>query len=653
MKGENITRYLDFSGGLQTATSRLLMKDNELSRAVNTRYNKKIGGATRRQGHEIVGFPVEDGNQINGGNSFFQKDGNNKLLVANDDSTDANTYLRYERQPYWIDAVTDLTQGAKLEFENFLDKAFIVGYSTSTDTFIPTTSLDGTLTSSTSSDVYNAPRGKYIIKYGDKMYIANCWVGGKKYPARVYRSSSLMDTITFINSDQKGLLWQLEVDSAMYLKEGMTIDIYGEASNQKKVDSLTIVSVDKANNKITFSPTTIDVSDRDEIYLEDKKGTSGIFWNTDYPNPEGSDFLGIPPVKNEVPDITGIALNNNRLLIFTEHSIWKWDNANLVNISKTIGTTSHRSITEVQGWTIFLHKTGVWGYNDSNGQLQLLSRPIQNYIDAINQPNFYTACGIVHGDIYKLSVGQLSEVDSRTTSTSTSSTSTSSTTTSTSSTSTSSTSTSSTSSSTSKSGTTSTSSTSSSVSTSSTSSSTSSTSTSSTSTSTTTVIPTAEITQLVYDFSSNSWATDTLNRNMTTAFLHQMHGYEKIYFGDDTGRFYRDETGLSDNGKPIQFLIETKRFHLDIPEETKTFRRVYAYTQGGQEAVISRSIDGGEWQTLGQLGKNVSSFELGDIQGRDIAFRVAQNNGGEPVIFLGLSIIWLRGELYVANNPQL
>ena len=129
-----------------------------------------------------------------------------------------------------------------------------------------------------------------------------------------------------------------------------------------------------------------------------------------------------------------------------------------------------------------------------------------------------------------------------------------------------------------------------------------------------------------------------------------MHGYDKAYFGDDTGRFYRDDTGLTDNGVPVQFLVETKRAHQDIPEETKVYRRIYVYSQDGQGAIVSCSIDGGEWQTLGQLNKNVTSFELKDKPGRDIAIRISQNNGGEAVTFIGWSLVWLRGTLDATNT---
>jgi hypothetical protein len=616
------------------------MKDNELTRAENARYDKVLGGITRRPGYESLSGIAGAGTPINGLNSYSRKSGDFKLLAA------ADTDIYYENGPAWASITSAMPDETKVDFENMMDKTFVVGYSATTDTYLQTTSIFNA-TASTTSDVYQAPRGKYITKFQEKLYIANCSVDGKKYPNRVYVSSAPKGIITSVNGDYKGIYWQIQVDSVRYLKPGMVIDIYGQNSNKKKVDSLTIIGVDKAQNKISFAPTNITISDIDDIYLEDTYGQRNIFWNTDYPTAQSADFIEIPVENNEIPVITGTFVHNNRYWIFTEHSRWKWDGANLVKVSSTIGTTSHWSIKEVRNWMVFCNKTGIWTISDANGQEQLISRGIQNYVDAVNQVNWYDAVAVSTGDLYKLYVGPLSDIDGRTTSTSTSSTSTSSTSSSTSSTSTSSTSTSSTSTS-STTITTSTSSTSRSTSTTSAStSSTSSSSTSqSTSTSTTTVVTGTEGYLFVYDFSMNVWSTDTTDRRITASVNHIMHGYEKMYFGDSTGHVFRDGTGLTDATRPVQFLVETKRFHQDKPEETKTYRRAYIYTQNGHYGVASYSIDGGEWQVIGQLSKNVTGIELGDVKGRDIAFRVAQNNGGESVVFIGVTVVWLRGELY-------
>lgn len=643
---EQISRYLDFSGMVQRSASPLLMKDNELVRAVNARANKLIGGISRRDGYELVGSTVQHGKSVKGGVSFFPKSGPDRLMVDINNSDDTYSTIKKLEYSSWNDVVSNLPQGLRGEHELLLDYVFNVGYSKDLDAFMDTSTIDSLGNYSTSTNVYGAPKAKFITKFKDSLYVANVEVNGKRYPNRVYKSSTPTDAITFVNGDQvSGSALQITLDSVRYLKAGMTLDIYGENSNTKKIDSLTIISVDKSNNTISFVGQAINISDRDEIYLEDKKGTPVILWNTDFPNPDTADFIEIPPVKNEIQEIKGTFFYNNRYFIFTEHSIWKWDGANLVCVSNNIGTTSHSSIKEVGGFMVFLHTTGVWAYNDSNGQLQNISRGIKDHTDAISQFNLYSAVAIAYGDIYKLVIGELGEIGEQTTSTSTSSTSTSSTSSSTSSTSTSSTSTSTTVTPTTSTSSTSRSTSSTSVSTSSTSVSTSSTSSSTSSTSTSTVMPTTQCTVLVYDFSMNAWSTDQVDRNITTYLIHRMNGLEKIYFGDDTGRLFRDETGYSDNGKSIPFLIETKPFDQGVPEETKPYRRAYIYTKNGQMATAQYSVDGKEWKTFGQLSRNVTPIELGDIQGRNIAFRILQNDKGVGVVLLGISLVWLRGTL--------
>lgn len=658
---EQITRYLDLSGGLQTKTSRLLMKDNELERAENGRYDKKLGGVTRRMGYEGITTELINGSsrRVGGINSFCRGDEKTNLLVDITDSTSTQTDKYYlDGSSFASGSASIPVADAKVNYVNFLNCAYYVG---STDTyrgFIKRRNTAGTET--TLNTDYNYLQGKYLAKYNSKLYLANCQIGNKKYPNRIYVSSAPTDAITYVNGDYKGSIWQMTVDSTRYLKAGMVVDIYGESSNVKKVDSLAIVSVDKGTETITFAKTTIDITDRDEIYIQDTKGEQDVYWNTDYPNPESSDWLEIPAEDNEPPVITALFVNNNRLHIFTEHTRWKWDGANLVKVSSTIGTTAQYSVKEVKGHMVFCNKLGIWAVHDANGTEQLISRGIQDYIDAVSHTGWKDAVAMVKGDVYRLYVGVLGQINSRTTSTSTSSTSTSSTSSSTSSTSTSSTSTSSTSSSTSRSTTStsstsrSTSSTSSSISTSSTSTSStsSSTSTSSTSssTSTTTLAESTERTIFTYDFSINAFSVDKIDRDITCATNHIMHGYEKTYFGTSDGRVYRDETTLTDWKRPIQLLVETKRFHQDLPEETKTYRYAYIYTQNGQNAFASYSIDGGEWQVIGQLAKNVTRVDLRDVKGRDIAFRVTQNNGGESVVFIGVSVVWLKGERYAASS---
>lgn len=641
----------DLSGGLQVGTNHLLRKRNEVAGSKNAAYNIKIGGAQRREGYEQVGSTIQHGNDsLYGG--VFRYGTNYKIIAGINNAANTAACLRYlDSDNYWIDLINNAAPNTRFQCLNDLDDFYVAGASDN-NVYLPLTNINNQLTVSTSRNVYKAPACKFIAEYNGELYAINCYVDGKAYPDRFYKSSPPLGAITFVQTSQQGLLQQLRVDSAQYLKVGMQIDIYTAGTNAKQVSALTIISVDKKNNYITFAPTQIIVGDNDELWLTGTKGTLSRFWNTDYKTPETADWERVPPGKEARPSFTGWGKNNNRLFLFTRNTMWKWDGGNLVNVSDTVGCVSHETIQNIGSWTIWLHSTGVWGYNDNTGQLKLLSRAVDSYIRAINQSNYPKLSATVSGRVYKLALSELLPIDSNTTSTSTSSTSTSSTSSSTSSTSTSSTSTSSTSSSTSQTFTTiSTSSTSASTSSTSISTSSTSTSISTSSTSTSTAISTKSVIRLCYDFDLNGWWPEVHRRELRFQFGHTMHGYTKPYFTDDTGRLFRDETGNLDHVDPIPMEVELGRNNFGFNQK-KIFDSILVDSEKARGARLQYSIDGGPFKTFReQITDKVTKiqFPQGDqlIEGRDINYKFVHNDKGEAPVINGITTYYSVSEAIV------
>lgn len=646
---------LDLSGGLQNGVSHLLRKRNEVAQATNANFNKKIGSVVRRDGYEKVARTIVHGNDSLGA-GVYKFGTNSKVIVGINNQSNTNATLQVlDTDDYWTTLLSNAQANTRFQAVNFLKEYFIAGCSDNS-VYLPLTNIDSGLNVSTSHNVYKAPLSKFIIDFQGGLYAANVMVDGVRYRNRVYPSSPAIGPITFIQTDQKGLLKQLRVDATTYLKVGMQIDIYGAGTEAKKQSAITIISVNKKDKRISFADTQIDVSDNDEIWLTGTKNSLSIFWNTDDPTPQDAVFYELLPGKEAAPEITGWGKNNNRLLFFTKNSFYKFDGANMIQVSDTVGCVSHETIQNIGPWTLWLHNTGVWGYNDnSSGEPKLLSRSIQPYIDAINQTNLSKASAGVSGRVYKVAVGELLPLDSVTTSTSTSSTSTSSTSSSTSSTSTSSTSTSSTSlstSSTSKSTSTSSTSTStSSTSTSSTSVSTSSTSssvsTSTSSTTTTTAASSKEVIRLCYDFDMNAWWVEEHRREIRFQFNHTMHGYTKLYFTDDTGRLFRDETTNLDNADPIPMELEMGRTNFGT-DQKKNYLSVLIDSEKARGATIQYQIDGGNFITLGQITEPIQKliFPQGNqlIEGRDISYKFVINDTGEPPVINGLTTYYSVSE---------
>jgi hypothetical protein len=631
-------QQIDFSGGLQSATSRFLRKKNEVSASKNAVFNVKIGSATRRLGYEQLGRTIQHGNEGYGLHIYKYGQSNKVLVGINNSGDTSGTVQVLDTNDYWSTIISDAPFNTRFSFLNFLDECYVAGWSKALDQRLTLQNIDSTLVRSTTRNVQFAPKARFIDEFQNGIIAMNVEVGGVKYPDRFYLSSPAIGFITRVQGEQIGLLQQLKVDSTRYLKAGMVVDIYKSGTEARLVNGLTIISIDKEQEKITFAPTQLNLPDNAEIWSSGRKGKLSLFWNTDYPTPESSDWKSIPSAVGQNPEITAHGKNNNRKLLFTRDSAWKFDGANLVNVSETVGCSSPETVKNIGGWTLWLHAaTGVWGYNDSSGQLKLLSRSVDNYIKAINQATIDRASAVVAGRIYKLGVGEIADLDSSTTSTSTSSTSTSSTSSSTSSTSTSSTSTSSTSSSTSTGTTTSTSSTSSS--TSSTSLSTSSTSTSSTSsstsmstssTTTTTTASTKKVVRLVYDFDANVWAVEEHKREFRYQTMHSMNGYTKPYFQDETGRVWRDETANLDGVDIIPFSVQTGRNNLGVPLN-KEFHGMVVHSEKARGSLIMVSIDGQQFQEVGQITQDVQEIRLapGKFVSHDIDIKVTHNDEGD------------------------
>lgn len=626
----------DYSGAVQSTTSHLLKKPNEIKASKNADFRKVVGAITRRDGYEQVGQTVQHGQEgLYAG--VYRYGRNNKVIAGINNASASNATLRYlNSNDAWVNILADADPNTRFNCLNSLDEFYVAGASDAT--YYPLTLVKQDLTTDRSYNVLNAPRCKLIAEFQGALYAINCEVNGVKYPNRAYRSSPPLGAITFIQTEQRGLLKQLRVDSVRYLKPGMTVDVYGAGTEAKKVSALTIISVDKKNNRISFAATSVDVADNDEIWLTGRKGKLTRFWNTDHPTAESADFLAIEPAEDSesIPEITAYGKNNGRLFLYTPDSFHKFDGSNLIPVSEAVGCVAHESVKNISKWTMFFHTTGVWGYNDDTGQLKLLSKPVEQYIRAIKPVNYPKINAVAIDRVYKLAIGELMPFSTPTTSTSTSSTSTSSTSSSTSSTSTSSTSTSSTSTSVSATTSTSTSSTSSSTS----STSTSSTSTSSTSTSTTTTASSKEVVRLIYDFDSNVWWPEYHRREFRFQFRHRMHGYRKPYFIDDTGRLFRDETGNLDHFDTIPFEVEFGRDNFGI-----SLRKSYhSYTVDAEQAVgvqVLASVDGGNFNYVGEVLRKINEFGFPfDTEGYDINYKYVLNDDTPPPIINADTTYW-------------
>lgn len=175
-----------------TNVSRFLAQENQLTICSGVNPSYKLGELIKDTGYQQIGSTLESGKSITGLFNFRQSANLQQMLATVNDSTDDNTQLFYSTGGAWTEIAAAETAWANkaninMDFESFIGFCFFVGYG-DTDGFISPRTLTNTTTFGTTNTT-NMPNAKYIKRFGDRLYIANCDITGTAYPYRVYYSS--------------------------------------------------------------------------------------------------------------------------------------------------------------------------------------------------------------------------------------------------------------------------------------------------------------------------------------------------------------------------------------------------------------------------------------------------------------------------------
>lgn len=158
-----IIKFHDFSGFLQSRTTRLLRPVNELSRAINVEANT-IGGIQKRLGYSRYGTTVEASQNVLGVHGYYRLNGDSYLLAAV-----GTTLYRYNAGS-WTAISSVLASSSKYEMATFIDEVFITGYNESTRTFDTVRNLDATSLTST-NNLSGANNARFVVVFRQRLYL--------------------------------------------------------------------------------------------------------------------------------------------------------------------------------------------------------------------------------------------------------------------------------------------------------------------------------------------------------------------------------------------------------------------------------------------------------------------------------------------------
>lgn len=285
--------------------------------------------------------------------------------------------------------------------------------------------------------------------------------------------------------------------------------------------------------------------------------------------------------------ITGLEVNASRLLVFKQNSLYLYDTNTLQQLPGVPGTVSQRSVANIQGHTLYLHRSGVWDFTGSSSTL--ISRPIQDIIDGINAKNLLNTCAITQGDHYYLFLGDIYNPDTGLTikaclldyniafqawtwrS-----------------------------------------------------------------------LKDNPLCFIFYpDVSTNiMYDSPTLTYNdANTLYDGGAFGSDKLFFGSDLGSVFLFNQGGQMHGKNISVTIETKDYWLGYPAFFKLMQKVIVFNNysGNGRLIVQAKADDQDWVTLNNTPKDTLEyfFPRGFLC-RRVRFRILESSGGKPFAFEGL-----------------
>jgi len=131
-----------------------------------------------------------------------------------------------------------------------------------------------------------------------------------------------------------------------------------------------------------------------------------ISWNT---TEETGEYFEVDTNDNDM--IRGLGTNSNRLLIFKEYSMHTWDNYSRQKVQGAPGTTSHRSIVNIDEWTYYFNRDGVFRWN--GGVAEFISKPVKPYTDGISAASSYGVCAGEKDKHYLLYIGEVDNTEAQ------------------------------------------------------------------------------------------------------------------------------------------------------------------------------------------------------------------------------------------------
>lgn len=160
----------------------------------------------------------------------------------------------------------------------------------------------------------------------------------------------------------------------------------------------------------------------------------------------------------------------------------------------------------------------------------------------------------------------------------------------------------------------------------------------------TVTVGTRTFTNLVLEYDTNTqiWQPHVFADTFTCFANARLASGADYLAGAKTTNVETMFTGNDDDGKPIVFERETKRFDFDSRSSTKEINDGMFYLVGAPGSVFEALPTGGNPVKLGTALGDFTEFKRRNVRGRSISFKISGSNKGNPAVWRGFDILMAR-----------
>lgn len=372
----------NFVGGLQTKTSYLFHRENELGELVNTRIDLSLGALTNVNGYSQLGNTIGAA-EIVGLTEYSKSDGTRKQVAC------CNGDIQVLSGSTWSAQVQTISTGVYSDFSVFLDKLFWVNGTDAPRTYNGTAWLT---TTSQNSDVFHASQGDLVETYKGKVYIAN------KASSRVYMSSTPREILGVVVGDCNNTV-NIKLEDSRYCYASMVVDIYKPGENVTQATASTISSVNQSKNSMVMA-SAVTLSDGAEIKLQGQTGSQHVFWGA-----KQDDYLEIDPSDGD--NISAMLAAQDILHIWKSNSYHQW-NGNERRRKAEQGASCQKAVQAYNDLLFWFNQEGTWVWPGQ--RIQTISNVIKPEIQQVSTVNVAKVGMGLNADHLLVGVGDLTSI---------------------------------------------------------------------------------------------------------------------------------------------------------------------------------------------------------------------------------------------------